>query len=62
MINIARQRLHDLASGHPLAMEGLREYQAVVDAAIALILANRVIGCPEAYELKLALKKGGWLP
>lgn len=33
----ARIALNTLAAGHPKAMEGLREYQKVVEAAIALV-------------------------
>lgn len=60
----AQQRLHEFTSGHPEAVQGLREYQAVVEAAVATFQSE--IDFVEYSEkvnlLHDALCNGGFMP
>ena len=60
MTTLGRQRVHDLAQGHPFAMQGLREYWAVVEAA-KLVFTDHVEWTPEPNALRKALIAGGWI-
>lgn len=60
MITLGRQHLHDLTKGTVIAMQGLREYQAVVEAAVA-VFAGKIEWSKELQELHRALVAGGWI-
>ena len=59
-LSVGRQRLQEFTSGHPIAVQGLREYKAVTDAAVKLIGAGVDWGKRYA-ALQKALAEGGFI-
>ena len=61
MTSKSEMALLNCVSGHPLALQRLRQMQAVVEAARDVVMANRAPGCEENTRLQKALAIGGWI-
>ena len=50
-------------SGHPLALQRLREMQAVVEAAKVTVKTGQPVSetYKRLYDLRVALRAGGWI-
>ena len=59
--SIGQQRLTELTAGHPLAVARLRQYDAVVKAAISFTLSGESEGSEKMAMLAEALQAGGWI-
>lgn len=57
---IGERRLIELTSGHPMAVQRLRDMQRVIDAA-AKVFPDSSGALVELHDLEKALKDGGWI-
>lgn len=56
---ISHLRLLELTAGHPLALQRLREMQAVINEAIRATTIGEL--CDVESDLKIVLRAGGWI-
>ena len=63
MIDKKELALHNACAGHPLALQRLREMQAVVEAARVTVKTGQPVSetYKRLYDLRVALRAGGWI-